>query len=65
MPLPFIGRLHAYVPSLSHGLVRVYAQGYRRLLTMAVYSTEYISIVVSFFLVGLEAIIRVLTLALR
>ncbi|KKO99774.1 lysosomal acid lipase/cholesteryl ester hydrolase [Trichoderma harzianum] len=31
---------------------------------MAVYSTEYISIVVSFFLVGLEAIIRVLTLAL-
>lgn len=65
MPLPFIGRLHAYVQSLSYGFVRAYAQGYRRLLIMAVYSTEYISIVVSFFLVGLEAIIRVLTLALR
>ncbi|KAK4074275.1 hypothetical protein Trihar35433_3749 [Trichoderma harzianum] len=64
MPLPFIGRLHAYVQSLSYGFVRAYAQGYRRLLIMAVYSTEYISIVVSFFLVGLEAIIRVLTLAL-
>lgn len=32
---------------------------------MVVYSTEYISIVASFFLVGLEVIIRVLTLALR
>lgn len=32
---------------------------------MALHSTEYVSIVVSFFLVGLEAIIRVFTLALR
>lgn len=58
MPLPLLGRLHAYVlraKGLTSNAATLTAQS----------STEYLALFASFFLVSLEAIIRVSTLALR
>lgn len=63
MPIPFVGRLNPYVSTSPRSSNLAWRSGSKP--ANALNSTEYVALVGSFFLVGLEAIIRVLTLALR
>jgi len=58
-PIPFLGRLNLYVILQGH------FSCLQRAETNTVARSEYIALAGSFLLVGFEAIIRILTLALR